>query len=333
MGFIAVQEQSQVAEARRRSAALAGSLGGNETVVGNVSIIATELATNLVRHALGGKLLAQPWKDAEGAGIELLALDKGRGMEDVAACFADGYSTAGTPGTGLGAIRRLASFIDVWSRPGMGTALLVRVRIEPVAAPTPAPTFIWGAVSQPAPGEALCGDAWSALYERTRVAFLVADGLGHGAFAAAAANAAVRVFSERGFRDSPAATMEAIHRGIAATRGAAASVAALRLDSPEMIYCGIGNISCAILANGATRRAVSLAGTLGHTMGRAREFSYPVPTGAVLVLHPDGLLTNWSLDPYPGLLARHPALIAGVMYRDFQRGRDDATVLVARRLA
>src|SRR5689334_4500639 len=117
MEAIAVNEQSQVAEARRRAAAAAGRLGGSEAMVGNVSIIATELATNLVRHARGGEVIVQPWNDAEGSGLEILALDKGRGMDDVAACFADGYSTGGTPGTGLGAIRRLASFIDIWSRP------------------------------------------------------------------------------------------------------------------------------------------------------------------------------------------------------------------------
>jgi hypothetical protein len=50
-------------------------------------------------------------------------------------------------------------------------------------------------------------------------------------------------------------------------------------------------------------------------------------------MHSDGLLTNWSLDAYPGLLTRHPALIAGVMYRDFRRGRDDVTVLAVRRAA
>jgi hypothetical protein len=273
----------------------------------------------------------QPWRDAEGAGIEILALDKGRGMADVGACFADGYSTAGTPGTGLGAIKRLASLVDVWSRPGMGTALLVRVRVEP-GADSP-PPFVWGAVSQPAPGEEQCGDAWSVVYDRTRTAFLVADGLGHGVLAAAAAQATVRVFEDRALKEPPAAAMQAIHRGIAATRGAAASVAALRGDSVDMVYCGVGNIAGTVLANGASRKTVSLPGTLGHTMGTPREFSYPVPAGAVLVLHSDGLLTNWSLDPYPGLLTRHPALIAGIMYRDFRRGRDDATVLVARRTA
>ena len=331
MGLVAVQEQSQVAEARRRSAAIAASLGADEATVSNVSIIATELANNLVRHARGGEVLVQPWSDREGAGIEILALDKGRGMEDVAACFADGYSTAGTPGTGLGAVRRLATFVDVWSRPGMGTALLVRVRLQPGEADAPA--FQWGAVSQPVAGEEQCGDAWSVMHDRGRVAFLVTDGLGHGAFAAAAAKAVVRVFEDRALKESPAAAMQAIHRGIASTRGAAASIAAYRPDAGEILYAGVGNISGTVLAHGRMRKMVSMAGTLGHTMRAPREFGYPLPPGALLVMHSDGLLTNWSLDGYPALLARHPALIAGIMYRDFRRGRDDATVLVARRTA
>ena len=331
MMFIAVQEQSQVAEARRRAAAIASGLGGSESAVSNVSIITTELATNIVRHAQNGEVLVQPWKDAEGSGVEILALDKGRGMDDIAACFADGYSTAGTPGNGLGAIKRLASTIDVWSRPGMGTALLVRVRLG-AGAETP-PPFIWGAVTRSAPGEEQCGDAWSVVYERGRATFLVADGLGHGAFAAAAAQAAVRVFEDRAFKETLSGTMQAIHRGIASTRGAAGSIAALRADSNEMTYCGVGNIAGTILSEGGSRKTVSLAGTLGHTLSKTREFSYPMPPGAVLIMHSDGLLTSWNLDAYQGLLARHPALIAGVMYRDFLRGRDDAAVLVARRTA
>jgi anti-sigma regulatory factor (Ser/Thr protein kinase) len=331
MVFVAVQEQSQIAEARRRAAAVVTGLGGSDVAVSNVSIIITELATNIVRHAQSGEVLVQSWNDAEGSGVEILALDKGRGMDDVAACFADGYSTAGTPGNGLGAIKRLASLVDVWSRPGMGTALLVHVRLR--AAAEAAPPFIWGGVSQPVSGEEQCGDAWSAVYERGRVALLVADGLGHGVFAAQAAEAAVRVFAERAFKDSPAGTMQAIHRGIASTRGAAASIAWLRADSGEMIYCGIGNVAGTVLTNTGSRKTISLAGTLGHAMAKTREFSYPMPPGAVFVMHSDGLISSWTLDAYPGLLTRHPALIAGVMYRDFRRGRDDAGVLVARRAA
>ena len=46
-------------------------------------------------------------------------------------------------------------------------------------------------------------------------------------------------------------------------------------------------------------------------------------------MHSDGLATQWQLDRYPGLAARHPSVIAGVLYRDFRRERDDVTVLVA----
>ena len=78
---------------------------------------------------------------------------------------------------------------------------------------------------------------------------------------------------------------------------------------------------------------VCLNGTLGHAMKAARPFSYDAPGDVILVLASDGLGTNWSLDAYPGLQQRHPSLIAGVLYRDFARGRDDVTVLVAKRAA
>ena len=65
-------------------------------------------------------------------------------------------------------------------------------------------------------------------------------------------------------------------------------------------------------------------------MRRVQEFTYPWPPGAILVLHSDGLLSHWTLDRHPGLAARHPMLLAGILYRDFRRGRDDTTVVVAR---
>ncbi len=75
---------------------------------------------------------------------------------------------------------------------------------------------------------------------------------------------------------------------------------------------------------------VSMNGTLGHQAPRKQQFSYAWAAGASLVMCSDGLATQWKVDGYPGLLARHPSLVAGVLYRDFCRGRDDVTVLVAR---
>ena len=50
------------------------------------------------------------------------------------------------------------------------------------------------------------------------------------------------------------------------------------------------------------------------------------------LIHSDGIGRHWTFDDYPGLIERHPALVAGVLYRDHQRGRDDATVVVVRRV-
>jgi hypothetical protein len=51
----------------------------------------------------------------------------------------------------------------------------------------------------------------------------------------------------------------------------------------------------------------------------------------VLILHSDGLSARWDLDDYAGLRRRHPALIAGVLFRDHRRLRDDASVVVVAR--
>ena len=73
-----------------------------------------------------------------------------------------------------------------------------------------------------------------------------------------------------------------------------------------------------------------MSGILGHEGRRFQEFSAPFPPGATLVMFSDGFASRWRLDQYAGLRPRHPALAAGVVYRDHLRGRDDATIVVAR---
>ena len=109
----AVTDASQVAEARRLVAQRARLAGVTTARLGDVAIVVTELATNLLKHAGGGHSLASHRDDGDGAGLELLALDRGSGMTDVGRCMDDGYSTAGSPGTGLGAIARLADDLRI----------------------------------------------------------------------------------------------------------------------------------------------------------------------------------------------------------------------------
>ena len=149
-----------------------------------------------------------------------------------------------------------------------------------------------------------------------------------GPDAAEAARRAVAVFEASRDR-SPAALVSEIHGALRSTRGAAVAIASLDHEIGEIRYAGVGNIAGTIVHGGATRSMVSLNGTVGHEMRKVQEFAYEWPAGALVVMHSDGLQTHWRLDKYPGLAARHPNVIAAVLYRDFSRGRDDLTVLAA----
>jgi anti-sigma regulatory factor (Ser/Thr protein kinase) len=300
--------------------------GFDEAEAGKVALVVTEVASNLVKHAGGGDLLVRA---VEYGGIEVLALDRGPGMANLGHCLRDGFSTAGTPGTGLGAISRLAGLFDIYTAANAGTALLARLLPRPGSRNDPVRALDVGSVHLPHPGEPVCGDGWAVEQRPGREVILVVDGLGHGLLAAEAARLAVRIFRENS-QLNPVEILQTIHAALRSTRGAAAAVAELNLDAQLLRFAGVGNISGSVFAAGVSRSAVSQNGTLGHEARRFQEFSYPFPRGALLVMHSDGLATHWRLDQYTGLAARHPGLVAGVLYRDFKRGRDDVTVLAVR---
>jgi anti-sigma regulatory factor (Ser/Thr protein kinase) len=324
---LAVHDQSQVSEARRGAIELAQREGFGEVDAGRVALVATELATNILKHGNGGEILAGTYGEGPDSGVELIALDKGPGIANVAGALADGYSTAGTPGKGLGAVVRQSHFVDLASWPGNGTAVLARLKTGHPPERSGDASRI-GAVSVPKLGEEVCGDSWSFAVGSDETTLVVADGLGHGPEAAEAAVEAVRMFHRYIGHRAPV-LLEYIHGGLRATRGAAVSVARYQPGSGKLIYSGVGNVAGVIAANGDLRRMVSMPGTAGHNARKMQAFEYPF-TGGLVILHSDGIASTWTLERYPDLAARHPTLIAAVLYRDLTRHRDDATVLVAK---
>ncbi len=324
---VAVHDQSQVAEARREAGRLAAEVRFNETDAGRAALVATEAATNLLRHAGGGEVLIS--SAGEGAeAMEILALDKGPGIGDLERSLRDGYSTAGGAGTGLGAIQRLASEFQVYSPRGRGTALLARIWPGNVR-PPPAP-IEFGGVAVPLRGERVCGDAWSVvLFPGGGAAVLVADGLGHGPEAAAASGEAVRVFREHA-QLPDGDLIDLLDAALRPTRGAAIAIARLLPDPREVCFAGVGNISGMIHGGGGSRRMVSHGGTVGHAVRKVQQFTYPWPAGGVVLLYSDGINSHLSFEGYPGAASCDPSLIAGLFFRDFNRGRDDATVVALR---
>jgi anti-sigma regulatory factor (Ser/Thr protein kinase) len=324
---ISAGDSSQIGHARRRAVSMAISLGFDDLAQGQVGIVVTEAASNIAAHGGSGEIVLSPWRFQGGSGIDVLALDSGKGIADLGRSLEDGFSTAGTHGEGLGAMSRLASTLQVYSVADHGTALFARLLAE---APTE-DTFEYnlGAICVPIAGETDCGDSWSADFSSGRSVYIVADGLGHGIYAAEASREAVRVFKQAPHL-TPARILSDAHGALAKTRGAAISIAHINHSEGILTYAGVGNIAAAILHKGKSRSLVSMNGTIGHNIGRIQEFSYPWEKGSALVMHSDGLGTRWNLDAYPGLVSRHPALTAGVLYRDFCRKRDDVTILVTR---
>jgi anti-sigma regulatory factor (Ser/Thr protein kinase) len=328
---IGIQEQTDAAGVRRVAQRLASGLAFDEVPAGNVALVVTEAAKNLLKHAGGGQIILRSLECAGAAGIEVLALDKGPGIADPGRCFRDGYSTAGTPGTGLGAIARLSTVHEIYSRPQQGTVLMAQVwKSGPRNGGTAPPRFSVGGVSVELAGELECGDGWIAQESARGARITVADGLGHGALAADAAQLALRTAREQP-EETATALLARIHGALRATRGAAVAVAEIDVPSRVVRFAGVGNIGAAVVPeSGPMRRMVSHAGTVGHESPKIREFTYPWDSGSLLLMHSDGLQTHWSFDAYPGLVERHPSVIAGVLYRDYARGRDDVTVVVAR---
>ena len=324
--MVVLQDGSAVGSARRAAVAFADANGASEELAARVALVATELATNLVRHAGGGTFIVQ--RGAAESELQLLALDRGPGIASVAEALRDGFSTAGTSGHGLGAVARMADHCDVFSAPGEGTVVLARFDGVPAPGTRPASVAV-GGVSLPHPGETVCGDAWAARTAGDRMVILVVDGLGHGIAAAEAAGEAVRLFGER-FHLPAEQLMAETHAALRPTRGAAVGIATIQAAGGRVGFVGVGNIAGSVHAAGESRSLVSHAGIVGHQCHKIQEFGCPWAPGSTLVLHSDGLQTRWQLGRYPGLTECHPAIIAATLYRDYVRGRDDVTVVSAR---
>lgn len=324
----AMREASQVGEARRHVARLSADEGFDEVVAGRLAIIATELGNNLVRHATGGRLLVAVRRDEAAVEIELLSLDDGPGMADVERCLRDGFSTGGTPGSGLGAVRRLASVFDIFSQHGGGTVVLARVRASADAASPVA--FEIGGVCLPAPGESVSGDGWACAVQGPRCAVMVADGLGHGPVAAEASDEALAVFAQHAFAGA-AELLPRTHLALRSTRGAAVAVLEADAGAGTLAFCGAGNVVGRLITGTTDRSMLTQHGTVGVQVRRPQPMRYDWPGHGIVVLHSDGLASRWSLAEVPALLRCEPALICAWLVQRHSRGRDDVTVVVLRR--
>jgi anti-sigma regulatory factor (Ser/Thr protein kinase) len=318
---IALQDPSQVGEARRAAQKMAQLLGLDETDSGRVALIATELASNILKHAGHGELHLRPLPHPSSPGVELLALDRGTGF-DLHECMADGFSTRGTQGIGLGALARQSEVFDVYSD-ARGSVVMARLYHKRNALAD----IRMGVTQHSLHDDPACGDAWQVTFGAEGISALVVDGLGHGEEAEKAARAGCQAFGHAPFA-RPEHVLDDMHQAMNGTRGGAVAVAQFEAHTGQLRFAGIGNIGASLVSPGKSRGLASHPGIVGAQFRRAQTFVFDDATEQLLILYSDGLQSRWNMADYPGLVYLHPAIIASVLYRDFCRGRDDVTVLV-----
>lgn len=316
-----IEDSSQVGYARRTAQQLAESQGFDPVDAGRVAIAVTELATNQLKHATHGELHLRIVGMGLQVGVEIIAVDRGPGF-DAHRCMQDGFSTAGTQGTGLGAVARQADVFDMYAD-SRGAVILSRF----YARSANACDLRFGVSQHSLLNDPACGDVWSLVLRDGHLSALVIDGLGHGAEAELAARAGESAFLGAPF-DGCASLFEDMHYAMKGTRGGAVAVAQFDPARDVLRFMGIGNIGATVIGSERNHGLASHPGIVGLQYRKAQSFEHPNARGCLLVMYSDGLQSRWNLRDYPGLVFRHPAVIATLLHRDYSRGRDDVTVLV-----
>ncbi|HWP43350.1 MAG TPA: ATP-binding protein [Blastocatellia bacterium] len=336
-------QEGMIGQAKRAVRRRAAELGFGERQLAEIDIAVNEIGSNAVKFAKGtGKLHFTPTDThLDPPGIEIIYADKGPGIEDTSLAVEDGYTTAGSMGAGLGAIRRMADEFYIYSlvesqtqklslygRTTHGTAIVFRKWLDG-GGPGKARRALWGSFTRAPAGESCNGDAYIIRSIGHRYLLAVIDGLGHGEGAMEAAQAAVASIEEHAEGGIESIVRHA-HEALRSTRGAVLGLASIDSRTGEVEYTGVGNTDFRALSGLGSQRFISLNGTVGSRLDRIKVFKEKLPKVATIVMSTDGISDRWDPNNYPGLLGLHPQLLCAVVMRDFSRPKDDATIICGR---
>lgn len=326
-----IEERSYVAYIKREIHNQVAKTRFNETKAGEIDIIVSEMTSNLIKHVGKGELLFRI-QDEVGSDLrfEILSIDSGSGMTDPARMIKDGVSTTNTLGQGLGAITRLSNFSQIYSLPGWGTVLYSLVTSGDNKWTRRNLSLDVRALCVSKPRESVCGDGYQVRKTDTEVMILFADGLGHGAHAKQAVDAAGEVFMRSTEKD-PVAVIRSIHEAIRRTRGLVATVAVYDLAANEWKICGVGNIFTRFYTGIQFKNYMPYNGTVGLNVPNSMNpTTFPGEKNQHLIMCSDGIKTRWDLNKYPAIFKYDNTVLAAVLYKDFFRGNDDASILIAK---
>jgi serine/threonine-protein kinase RsbT len=110
---------------RVRQAVRARAIEAGFGIVDQTKLVtaASEIARNTVDYGGGGTLRIGIVREGTRRGVQLTFSDNGPGIADIAGAMADGYTTGGGLGLGLGGAKRLSNEFSIESSPGEGTTV------------------------------------------------------------------------------------------------------------------------------------------------------------------------------------------------------------------
>ena len=330
-----VEGYDQIDPVKNGAAKIAAYIGFSKVCTEEISIVVSELATNIVKFAQEGKILICPFIINEKKGIDIIALDNGQGIYDTDKALRDGFSTSASLGSGLGAIKRLTDEFDLFSLPKTMrktkenfTIVFARKWLENKNHQKKF-TFESGMVTRPFLNEEYNGDDVFIKMDDENIVAAVFDGIGHGPDAAKASQTAVS-YLQKNYSEPIDMLLHDLHPALAHTRGAVAAIAHIDKKNKKLFYGGIGNISARVVNSPVSVHPVTLNGTLGAFLSKIKVFQYDWIPGSVLIMTSDGISNRWDINDYPDLNKKHPAVIAHTIFHFHARTTDDATILTVK---
>ena len=340
---IPINENYHVGIAIRKVSKLAEELGFSEKELSEISIVVSELANNLIKHeAIEGKIICSLIEEGTEKLIQIISEDKGPGIANVETVMEDGYSTNGTLGIGLGAIKRLMSdfritsiinnvktarYNNIWSQ--IGTKIITKKYLSQRedTADISQSKIKFGIFSRSKYGEKYNGDNYFLQRFEDKTIAAVIDGLGHGQ-AASEASTEARLYLVENYEKPLDVIINGLHARLKSTRGIVISIALIDDKKGELEYVGIGNVLTRIFNSHTLIRPVNYSGSLGYTLRNFRVFQYPWVKGNIIIMTSDGISERYVTNKDPNFLKKHPIVIASTILKEYGKTQDDATVLV-----
>ena len=307
-----------------------------------ICTVVSELGTNILKFAGKGTVSLARVIDSGHDAIQVVAQDKGPGIQDLELAMQDGYSTSETLGLGLPAVRRIMSTMKVETASGRGTTVIAYKWLDGLTrAGQPTVLLRSSGTKQSGllkieyaqkvrqyPGESVSGDVAVLRQSGSGLLFGIIDASGHGSEAHLLAQRLSQAIAEEQ-SSSPEDLLRVVHRLSKGTRGAAVGLAFLDCASHRLTYAGIGNVHIRVLG-ARSWRGVSRDGIVGERMPGILQQRVGVSTGDVIVVASDGV----SESSRSTVLVRGSMLpateIADQVILEAGKATDDASCVVVK---